>query len=311
MREHLNKADEIIRHYEGIESAQKVEGELFNLFSVLNIESKEATHTSLIADLLDPQGSHGQGDVFLKRFANLLAKQKQVSTFWKNAEIPTEKEVENTHVYTELNVGLHKVKGCDDKSSRLDILLSNDNFKIVIENKFDAGQGEKQLERYNEYLEGFPNKLLIYLTKTGKKYESEYVHEGEHYFCITYKDDILDWLNECLIDCKGKPVLELSLKQYIDIIKSETNLNINDDMSKEVQDLILSNGIKGAHEIARNFESAEKFIAADLMKRVISKIKKLPYNIENIRPHEKPLYSIFFKIKDREFGIEAFNIEKN
>ena len=44
-------------------------GENFNVFRILKLESSEVRmHSAFIAELLNPHGSHGQRDVFLKLF---------------------------------------------------------------------------------------------------------------------------------------------------------------------------------------------------------------------------------------------------
>ena len=45
----------------------------FNIFRVLGREYREiATHSALLAHLLDPQGGHRQGDLFLRLFLDSL-----------------------------------------------------------------------------------------------------------------------------------------------------------------------------------------------------------------------------------------------
>ena len=40
----------------------------FNPFDVLKVERRETQHSALLAWLLDPRGSHGLRDYFLRRF---------------------------------------------------------------------------------------------------------------------------------------------------------------------------------------------------------------------------------------------------
>jgi hypothetical protein len=48
-------------------------GENFNVFKVLGLTTNEVrTHSAFIAELLNPKGSHGQKDVFLKLFLEVL-----------------------------------------------------------------------------------------------------------------------------------------------------------------------------------------------------------------------------------------------
>ena len=50
-------------------------GEDFNIFGILGMERKEVkTHSKFLAELLNPKGSHLQGDMFLKLFIEYLNK---------------------------------------------------------------------------------------------------------------------------------------------------------------------------------------------------------------------------------------------
>jgi len=60
-----------IRHYE--ESLAQAQGTHFNLFEILHIGHYEVrTHSPIIAELLNPTGTHGQGCAFLRKFLSLL-----------------------------------------------------------------------------------------------------------------------------------------------------------------------------------------------------------------------------------------------
>lgn len=62
----LNEIQTISESYKRVAEAT---GENFNIFSVLQMESDEVkTHSRFLAELLNPKGSHGQKDVFLKKF---------------------------------------------------------------------------------------------------------------------------------------------------------------------------------------------------------------------------------------------------
>ena len=48
---------------------QALKGETFNVFSILGMESREnETHSAFLSELLNPNGSHLMGDVFLRVF---------------------------------------------------------------------------------------------------------------------------------------------------------------------------------------------------------------------------------------------------
>jgi hypothetical protein len=304
MQDILIKANEIVEIYE---NQEKENGEHFNLFSILDRETdEEKTHSALIAELLNPQGSHGQGNKFLTIFIDILSQKRENSAFWKNAIIPVSNQINKIQIYTERNVGKYRNQEC-----RLDILLLNNDLQIIIENKFNAKQGKEQLERYSDYLkeDNTRKTLLVYLTKTGDKYKSKELSEGSDYFCLTYKDDILIWLDKCKKSCLNIPIIVQSLSQYINLIKKETNQTINNKMKNEIQELILDKGIKGAAEIVKNYEKSLRFIIDDLQENIINKLGKL-FNLQNIRKQNDPFFSIFLTVKDKIIGIESFNVEK-
>jgi len=45
---------------------------IFNIFGVLRVEDVEIRHSNVVAWLLDPQGSHGLGQVFLRRILSTI-----------------------------------------------------------------------------------------------------------------------------------------------------------------------------------------------------------------------------------------------
>lgn len=48
-------------------------GERFNVFSILGLQTREVrTHSAFLRELLDPKGSHGLKDAFLKAFVQIL-----------------------------------------------------------------------------------------------------------------------------------------------------------------------------------------------------------------------------------------------
>ena len=64
-------------------SLYKATGEQFNLMDVFNISTDELKHSMFLRELLDPTGCHGQGDLYLRLFIELLIsnmKQIQYST---------------------------------------------------------------------------------------------------------------------------------------------------------------------------------------------------------------------------------------
>ena len=66
----LQQVSAINRKYEDITA---VTGERFNLFSIMGMETSEDwTHSSIITDLLNSNGSHGQSNKFSKIFIDYI-----------------------------------------------------------------------------------------------------------------------------------------------------------------------------------------------------------------------------------------------
>ena len=66
----LEKATLINTKYQDI---AKITGENFNVFNILGVESEEVrTHSAFLGELLNPNGSHGMKECFLKLFCEHL-----------------------------------------------------------------------------------------------------------------------------------------------------------------------------------------------------------------------------------------------
>ena len=56
-----------------IEEKRRANGEFFNIFNILGMESEEVKlHSAFIVELLNPQGGHGASYHFLQAFLNTL-----------------------------------------------------------------------------------------------------------------------------------------------------------------------------------------------------------------------------------------------
>lgn len=211
----LNEIKTIADSYKRMAEAT---GENFNIFSLLQVETDEIrTHSRFIAELLNPNGIHNQGDVFLKKF---LKSFPQIEDF-----------DENTRVFVEYYVG--KVE--KEKGGQIDILLKDTSGNVImIENKIYAGEQANQLLRYKN---AFPNGKLFFLTLKGN--ESNNIKNFEDYIPISYENDIVNWLEECKKEAVNIPTLRETISQYINLIKKLTHQNLNKKMNKEIINRIL------------------------------------------------------------------------
>jgi hypothetical protein len=222
-------------------------GENFNVFSILGLQASEnRTHSAFLRELLDPRGSHGMGDRFLKAFAQMLRgtldhPEKLELNGWADSG-PLQGSVR-----TEVHAGFKS----DDLTSggRIDLVidLHGGCRKILIENKIYAADQECQLVRYQNSDE---KALLLYLTLEGanasdystmSKVSSKKLVAYEDYFPISYKTHILTWLEDCVKESSGRPLVRETLVQYANLIRTLTQQNTNNLMTQEITKTVLSN----------------------------------------------------------------------
>lgn len=148
----------------------------FNLFDVLKIERRELQHSALLAWLLNPRGSHGLGDYFLRRFlseAALVARDRGIGDV------------------TPLDVDGWKLDDIEVATERhhIDILLiaQADQFIALIENKIGAGEHSNQLANYRDTVAreyAVLNSFPIFLTPDGALPTSQ--EDAKHYVPFGY-----------------------------------------------------------------------------------------------------------------------------
>ena len=148
----------------------------FNLFDVLGIARQETQHSAFLAWLLDPRGSHGLRDYFLRGFLTQAA---------------AEARGNGILALTPLDVDSWKLRDIKVATERhnIDILLidENDGFVCLIENKIGSGEHSNQLNRYlttveREY-EGLTT-LPIFLTPEGTEPAGE--EDAKRYVPMAY-----------------------------------------------------------------------------------------------------------------------------
>ena len=150
----LNMVSEVIRKERIQKEERQKRGEYFNIFSVLRLETKEVRlHSAFLAELLNPEGSHGLGKQFLELFLNMVVR--------KNKEESFDFETEKPKVYVEYYIGIIS----EDKKSggRIDLLIEDGKGNaVIIENKINAGDQEYQLLRYDNFAKDIYLKSATY-----------------------------------------------------------------------------------------------------------------------------------------------------
>lgn len=253
----FQEVENICTHEQALQEERNRKGENYNLFSILNIERYELKHSALIANLLDPKGSHGCGDAFLRAFFEIALKERAY---------PFE-DCTHLHSYTEYYTG--PIAG--DTGGRIDILVKSSHYGLIIENKIYAGDQDKQLIRYDNYgkeVFGADGYLLVYLTLYGydASKESTATKSAEEvgYLRLSYAEDILRWLEQCARLAYDKPLVRESLNQYIRTIKQLTYQDMNQENIRKIIDLAVDHP-----EVVATLSSKRDAIAQGIRKKYI------------------------------------------
>ena len=194
----------------------------FNFFSLFKYESDENIHSDFIAELLRPNGVHGQGAIFLQLFLKQCVPQEQR---WHNLQLM------KAAVQREYYLGA--IDWDEVGGGRVDIRIECQNNIFLIENKIYAGLQQLQLERYlNACTDMKHQVVLLTLDKNdsvlGTAQESL---EKKGLIWLTYQEDILPWLEMCKKEMADNNVMREVLNQYLYCLKKLSH-EIEDDMSK-------------------------------------------------------------------------------
>lgn len=167
----------------------------FNVFNY--IKPKENDLSDILADFLNPQGRHGQKEVFLQAFINML----DIECCYDLVHCRVTREKSTSYI--------------ENHQRRMDITLNFDNkFAIVIENKPWADEQVGQLQDYQEHLtKKFGNHFcLVYLTGDGSPPESldtelkKAMQADRRLVVQTYARHTLSWLETCYKECKAEKI---------------------------------------------------------------------------------------------------------
>lgn len=240
-------------------------GECYNVFNVLGVDNMELSHSAFIAALLNPDGSHGMQDAFLKAFINTIA------------HGGTKPELGTAHakVYTEYNIGTTT----DTTGGRIDILITDrSGHAIIIENKIWAADQPNQLVRYHNFAhEMYAKSVLLYLTLNGDEPSKQSrdilnAQDGD-YQCISYRSDIIGWLHQCAQLAFDKPRVRETINQYINLLQQLTNQNTMEQNKEQLQ--LLTENFEQATAVEQSMPDVRKHIFQDIFrKQVEEQLKK-------------------------------------
>ena len=271
------------KKYLNEEYAPKIrKGEKFNLFKTINVTTDEVRlHSRFLAELLNPAGTHGQESFFLNKFKNhiqpVLEKGKKTNTSHENLVASGSIFSEKSIVKIEYTPS-EKLES--ETNSRLDILIESSDRKkaIIIENKIYADEQPTQLKRYKQFGEtkyGSGNFILFYLTLDGEISQHESIDNlasGTDYYCLSYKQEIITFLNSCLSELSDATHLRVIIEHYIDLIK---DLTMKEDVHEKIIDLIIDSkeNYQSAQLISSQLKLAQNKIQKDFWIKLYKKIQ--------------------------------------
>jgi hypothetical protein len=178
----------------------------FNIFTLLRIEEDEdRTHTPVLADLLNPRGSHGQGFLFLLEFLRRCGQKPGFRS--PPGPIEDSRWLVETQRFTRFGT--------------IDLILSAPRlrFMIAIENKVYAGEQADQLKRYHRWLtkqqDLYPHRSLVLITPSGRQASSA---KGIDYVPLSYREDIAGTLEAVLGEIPAER-LRATVRQYLEIVQ--------------------------------------------------------------------------------------------
>lgn len=198
------------------------------MFSVVGFWNEEVKfHSAIIAELLDPNGSHGAGDFYLKQFLKIL----------KRDDFP----LDTTRVQPKIK---ERYIGpvTETTGGEIDIIIEDGKHALIIENKPKYKDQENQMLRYRNYADdNYEDSILIYLTLDGRE-ASDYSTGGKHfdYKCLSYYD-ILSWLDKCSRKSLPDTNVKAVINQYKLHIKKILGITMDDNNSKELLELLTQN----------------------------------------------------------------------
>ena len=263
----LLEATEIIKKHE---SRKVNSGELFNILDVSGISTDEVKMCRILAEIINPDGSHCMGNAFLEKFVDLVL----------NIEMD-ESELSQAKLYTEYPT---------NESRRIDIVIQTPKRFIPIEVKIYAIDQAAQCSDYYEYEKGLHKECLskvYYLTldghlpqKSGSKgltaiEENNEIIGYEEIIPISFENDICRWIDVCLTDDNvlDKTLVYANMLQFKKALEG-LNGNMNTELIKDIKNIISkdSESMRAACSVAESVTDAKTEILAKLFKALENRI---------------------------------------
>lgn len=197
------------RQIELVEQQDRKLASAFNVFDLIRPDENRLSDVLVL--LLDPRGTHGQGDLFLR----LLMQKLDVGLSLANTK----------RALVRREAATNRI---ENSQRRLDVLVDAGDF-VAIENKVNAAEQKDQVKDYLKHLMCYTNvrmtrSVLIYLTPDGRWPESIVRAEVDQAVvenrlrCWSYGRHLRAWLEECQSQCEAAR-FKLFLSDFIGYIE--------------------------------------------------------------------------------------------
>lgn len=259
-------------------------GGRFNMFRICGVNHYENTHSAIIAELLNPKGTHSLKSELLEAFLILIGKDF----------VPTDFNPSNATVYTEYTT---------DKG-RIDILIKDANKNaLIIENKIYAADQYEQLKRYDQFAKKeFKAYQIYYLTLWGSE-ASLQSGEGVNYLTISYADTIIRWLDKCIALAARLPLVRETLIQYSNHLKILTNQDMNAKNQEEIVKTLADFGnLEAVQNVFLNYPKVFDYLAKQYFNPKMEEFahqKGLIYHYERTDEKNHGSYISFYITKEQ------------
>ena len=228
----------------------------YNIFTLFHDFSDEVNlHSNFIASLLDPNGDHYKGDLFLKLFLETCG-------------------IDDFSIDTSRATVFKEFK-------HIDIYISDGKKHIILENKVYAKDQPTQIARYIETIKGEGAKesdrvkdediCVLYLHPDGKLPDNQSFGDyhtrllGENpsikFKVISYGKEILEWIDKCKNEVSNLTDLNIFLSQYKDVIEMIYDRYKRIDKMETANLVeIFKENYTAVSEIANNYQEMRKKI---------------------------------------------------
>ena len=199
-------------------------------FSVFHyFRENEHRMSAIFADLLRPDGRHGQGTTFLRLFLEEIDRGKKDCIRKRSCY----ESLEQCSVHTEYVTSERRL---------IDIVLELGNMWIGIENKPWAGEQPEQVQHYLCFLQEQKKDeraCVLYLSGSGEDAKTIEDDKRRHYLTIPYNSytngngpSVAHWIAECWSRCEADQV-RWFLKDLHEYVKRSFNAELPSAESEE------------------------------------------------------------------------------